>query len=116
MTRLLAILMIVTLLIGHSSSVAAAICKHQDAHEHALARESRDATVAAIPLAEEAAAAHSKKTSQSSSNAIHWPTDLLPATLPAVPFRMAEPPRFPPAGQAPLASASIRPLLEPPPA
>jgi hypothetical protein len=106
--------MIVTLLIGHSSSVAAAICKHQDAHEHALARESRDAGVAAVPLAEEAAAAQSKKTSQTPSSAIHWPTDLLPAILPSVPFRVTEPLRLRPAGQAPLASASIQPLLEPP--
>jgi hypothetical protein len=106
--------MIVTLLIGHSSSVAAAICKHQDAHEHALARESLDAGIAAVPLAEEAAAAHSKKSSQAPSNAIHWPTDLLPATLPTVPFRVAEPLRLRPADQAPLASASVRPLLEPP--
>ena len=106
--------MIVTLLIGHSSSVAAAICKHQDAHEHALARESRDASVAAVPLAEEAAATHSKKSPQTPGSAIHWPTDLLPATLPAVPFRLAEQLRLRPGDQAPLASASIRPLLEPP--
>jgi hypothetical protein len=112
-TRIFAILMIVAMLIGHSSSVAAAICEHQDAHEHAMARESRDASVAAVPLAEEAAA-QSKKSSPTSSNAIHWPTDLLPATLPVVPFRTAEPLRLRPAGQTPLASASIRPLLEPP--
>ena len=114
MTRFLALLMIVTLVIGHGSSVAAAICQHQDAHEHALARESRDARVAAIPLAEEAAAADSKKAGQSPSSSIHWPTDLLPATLPAVPFRVIEPVRLRPAGQIPLASASVRPLLEPP--
>ena len=107
--------MILTLAIAHGSSVAAAICQHQDAHEHALARESRDPRVAAVPIAEEAAAAaESKKAPQSSSNSIHWPTDLLPATLPVVPFRLVEPIRLKPAGQAALASASIPPLLEPP--
>jgi hypothetical protein len=113
-TRILAIVLIVMLLIGHGSSVTAAICKHQDAHAHALARESHDAGVAAIPLAEEAAAADSKKSSQTPGSAVHWPTDLLPATLPIVPFRVAETMRLRPADQPPLASASIRPLLEPP--
>lgn len=114
MTRFLAILMIVTFLVGHGSSVAAAICRHQDAHEHALARESRDARVAAVPLAEEAAAADSKKAGQSSSSSIHWPTDLLPAALPVVPFRVVEPVRLRPSGQIPLASTSVRPPIEPP--
>ena len=114
LTRFLALLMILTLVVGHGSSVAAAVCRHQDAHEHALARQSPDARVAAVPLAEEAAAANSKKAGQSPSSAIHWPADLLPATLPVVPLRIVEPVRLRPAGQIPLASASVRPLLEPP--
>ena len=107
--------MIFTLVIGHGSSVAAAICRHQDAHEHALARESRDPIVAAVPLAEEAAAADvAKKSSQPASSSIHWPMDLLPATLPGVPLRLVEPMRLRPGEQAALASARIPPLLEPP--
>src|SRR5688572_7397039 len=102
------------MLIGHSSSVAAAICQHQDAHEHAVARESRDALVAAVPLAEEAAAADSKKTSQSPGTTIHWPTDLLPAALPPVPLRVIEPIRLRPTSPPRLASTTIIPLLQPP--
>jgi hypothetical protein len=114
LTRLLALSLILTLVVGHGSSVAAAICRHQDAHEHALARQSSDAGVAAVPLAEEAAAASSKKAGQSPSSAIHWPADLLPATLPVVPLRTVEPVRLRPASQIPLASSSVPPLLEPP--
>jgi hypothetical protein len=115
MARLLTILMIVALVIAHGSSVAAAVCHHQDAHEHALARQSRDPKVAAVSLAEDAAGAvDSKKASQSASNSIQWPTDLLPVTLPAFLSRPVEPIRLRPADQAALASASIRPLLEPP--
>jgi hypothetical protein len=100
--------------VGHGSSVAAAICRHQDAHEHALARQSSDPGVAAIPLAEEAAAANSKKAGQSPSGPIHWAADLLPTTLPVVPLRIVEPVRLRPASQVPLASSSVPPLLEPP--
>jgi hypothetical protein len=113
--RFLTIFMIVTLVIAHGSSVAAAVCRHQDAHEHALARESRNPNVAAVPLAEEAAAAaDSKKGSSSANNSIHWPADMLPARLPSVPFRAVERVRLRPADQPALTSTSRRPLLEPP--
>ena len=115
MTRFLAILMIVVLVFAHGSSVAASVCHHQDAHAHAIARESRDPSVAAVPLAEEAAAAvESKKASQSAGTGMHWPVEMLPAVLPVVPYRVAEPVRLRPADQAALASTSVRPLLEPP--
>jgi hypothetical protein len=106
--------MIFTLVIGHGSSVAAAICRHQDAHAHALARESRDPKIAAVSLAEDAAAAEAaKKSSQPANGSIHW-LDLLPAASPGVPARLAEPVRLRPAEQPVLASTSIPPLLEPP--
>ena len=115
MTRFLTIFMILALVIAHGSSVAAAVCHHQNAHEHALARASRDAKVAAVPLAEEAAAAvDSKKGSSSAAASIHSPVEMLPAAMPAVPFRAAERIRLRPADQAALASASVRPLLQPP--
>ena len=108
-------MMIVVMLFAHSSSVAASICRHQDAHEHALARESADASIAAVTLAEDAAvAAKGKKASQSSNSNIQSPTDLLPASLPLLPSRAIDRPKLRPADQAALASASIRPLLEPP--
>lgn len=107
--------MIVVIAFAHSSSVAASICRHQDAHAHALALQSEDPGIASVSLAEDAAAAaKAKKASQSSNNNIHSPIDLLPAALPAVPPRAIDRPRLRPADQAALASASIRPLLEPP--
>jgi hypothetical protein len=113
--RFLSLLVILTLVIGQGSSVAAAMCRHQDAHAHALARQSRDPRVAAIPLAEEAAAAAvSKKAPQSADGSVHWPADLLPAALPILLLRVLEPIRLRPARAPPLASASILPLLEPP--
>ncbi len=115
MTRFLTLFMILALLIGQGSSVAAAICHHQNAAEHVAARQSDDARIAAVSLGEEAAAAvASKKGSQSAGASIHWPAEMLPATANAAPFRRLEPIRFQPARHAPLKSATLRPLLEPP--
>jgi hypothetical protein len=115
MARFLALFMILALLIGQGSSVAAAICHHQNAAEHIAARQSSDARIAAVSLGEEAAAAvASKKGSQSAGASVHWPAEMLPATAADAPFRAIEPIRFRPAVHAPLKSASVRPLLEPP--
>ena len=115
MARFLAFLMIFAVTIAHGSSVTAAICHHQSFGEHVAARQSVDRKVAAVALHEDAAAASaSKKGSQSASASVHWPAEMLPASMAAEPFRTLEPVRFEPAVQPKLESASLRPLLEPP--
>lgn len=115
MARFLTLLMIVTLMVANGSAVAGAICRHQDAREHAIARWSQDAQVRTGALMEDAAAAAaSKKGALGSVASLALPAYVLPpATLPAVP-PAAKPMHQPDAESAPLPSRSIRPLLEPP--
>ena len=115
MARLVTLLMIIALVIGNGSAVAQAVCRHLDAREHAIARQSQDAKVAAVALSEEAAAAVASKKGALGSNAsLSLPAYILPAaSLSPVPHAVA-PMRGPRAESAPLSSRSIRPLLEPP--
>lgn len=113
--RLLTLFMIFGLVVGQGSSMAASVCHHQDAREHALARESRDAKVAAVSIREDAAAAAvAKKASGSADASDHWPAELLPPqhqpVLPPPHERFV--PRLP--AQARLSSTIIPPLLKPP--
>jgi len=115
MARLVTLLMIITLVVANGSAVAGAVCRHRDAREHAIARQSQDAKVMAVALTEEAAAAvAAKKGAFGSAASLALPAYILPAASlssvpPAVqPVRGAEP------EPAPLSSRSIRPLLEPP--
>ena len=115
MARFLAFLMIFTLVIGNGTSVAAAICHHQSLAEHVAARQGSDHGAASVSLREEAAADFvAKKGSQSSGASVHWPAEMLPASLDSEPFRTIEPLIYPSRAQAALKSASPRPLLEPP--
>jgi hypothetical protein len=115
MTRLVTLLMIIALVVANGSAVAGAVCRHRDAREHAIARQSQDAKVAAVALSEEAAAAVASKKGALGSNAsLSLPAYVLPAAaLSPVPHAV-EPMRGPQAEPAPLSSRSIRPLLEPP--
>ncbi len=115
MARLLTLLMIVVLVAANGSTVASAICRHRDASEHAMARQSRDAKVAAVALSEEAAAGvASKNGALGSSASLSLPAYIVPeAAVPPAP-RAAEPARSPQAEAPPLPGRSIRPLLEPP--
>jgi len=115
MTRLLSLLMILALVITQGTSMAQAVCRHASAQEHAQARESGDARIAAVSIQEDAAAAAAaKKASQAPDSSGHWPAELLPPLAAAAPVRVAEPLRLRPGAFAPLASASIPPLLQPP--
>ncbi|HMJ93760.1 MAG TPA: hypothetical protein VK472_06650 [Allosphingosinicella sp.] len=115
MVRYLTALLILVVVIAHGSSVAAKVCLHQNAHEHALARQSRDRAVAAIPIAEDAAAAvDSKKGSQAPSSSFHSPMEMLPAALPIVPIRKSETIRLRPGDQLALASTRPPPPTRPP--
>lgn len=115
MVRYLTALLILVVVIAHGSSVAAKVCLHQSAHEHAMARQSEDRAVAAVPLAEDAAAAvDSKKGSQAPSAGFHVPVEMLPAAMPVVPAHEAEAVGPWPADEAALASANLPPPTRPP--
>ncbi|HEX8126025.1 MAG TPA: hypothetical protein VF548_10630 [Allosphingosinicella sp.] len=115
MTRLLTLLMIVVLVMAHGSSVAAAICRHQDGVAHIAALQSGDAGVSAAAYGEETAGkAASGKGAPADSGAVHSPSDMLPSPALPVPFEVKEPAERNPAEPPALVGASIRPLLEPP--
>jgi hypothetical protein len=115
MARLLSLFMIFALVATQGSSVAAAACRHENAHEHALARVSADRAVAAVSLREDAAAAAAaKKASHSDNGAGHWPAQLLPGKAEQPPLRTLERAKLRPLPQRALSSTAIAPLLEPP--
>lgn len=115
MSRLLTLMMILVLVMAHGSSVAAAICRHQDGVEHATALRSSDAGVSAAASSEESAAkAGFRKGAPADSGAASSPADLLPAPDFSIPFRSKEATERHPADPPALAGVSMRPLLEPP--
>jgi hypothetical protein len=115
MSRLLTLMMILVLVLAHGSSVAAAICRHQDGVEHVAALQSADAGISAAARGEESAAkAGSGKGAPADPGSVSWPSDMLPALGLAVPFRSSEPVELSLADAVVLVGASVRPLLEPP--
>jgi len=115
MAPLLRLLMILSLVMSQGTSMAQAVCRHANAQEHALARESGDAKIAAVSIREDAAAtAASKKASQSPNGSSHWPAELLPPVAAVPAFRAAEPIRLRPGTADLLASTNVPPLLKPP--
>jgi hypothetical protein len=115
MARLLTLLMMIALLVANGSAAADAMCRHRDAREHAIARQSQDAKVAAAALTEEAAAAVGSKSGTLGGNAsVSLPAYILPsAALTPAPLA-AEPLPRPQVQVPPPAGRSVRPLLEPP--
>ena len=115
MARLLTLLMMIMLVAANGSAVAGAMCRHRDAREHAIARHSQDAKVAAAALNEEAAAAAaSKKGALGGNVSLSLPAYIVPAAALTPAPREAEPVRSRGLDSPPLSSRSIRPLLEPP--
>lgn len=117
MSRLIATLMIVTLLIGHGMSYAAAICHHQNAQEHALALVSVDGAVAAQAIGEETVAAAAEGVTKGASfrtSTAAWAADMLPLPTLPVPVRIVEQVRTPIADADVPPGRSVSPLLEPP--
>ena len=115
MARLMTLLMMITLVVANGSAAAGAVCRHQDARAHAIARASQDAKVSAAALTEETAAdVGSKKGAVGGTAALSLPAYILPrATLTPAP-RASEPIARAEGESPPLTSRSIRPLLEPP--
>lgn len=115
MNRLLTLMMILVLVMAHGSSVAAAVCRHQNGVEHAAALQSSDAGVSAAANSEESAAkAGLRKGAPADSGSASSPADLLPIPVLPVPFRAQEAAERNPADSPVLSGASVRPLLEPP--
>ena len=115
MSRLLTLIMIFMLVIAHGSSVAAAICRHQDGVAHAAALKSDDAGISGAAFAEETAGmARSKGAAPVDPGSVSLTSDMLPAPDLPVPFRTEAPVERIFAGVSVLVGASIAPLLEPP--
>ena len=115
MTRLLTLMMIVVLVLAHGSSVAAAICRHQNGVEHVAALQSEDAGISAAAQAEETAGnAASRKGAPADAGSTSWASDMLPMPGLSIPFRASEAAEPSPADPPALVGASVRPLLEPP--
>lgn len=115
MSRLLTLLMILMLVLTHGTSVAAAICRHQNGFEHAAALQSRDAGISAAAHSEETARnAASNKGAPLDSSSVSLASDMLPAPALPVPFRAREPVERNFADAARLVGALVLPLLEPP--
>jgi hypothetical protein len=115
MSRLLTLVMILVLVMAHGSSVAAAICRHQDGVAHVAALQSEDAGISAAAQGEETAAKTvSKKGAPADSGSISWASDMLPTPGLPIPFQAKEAAERNPADAPILVGASVRPLLEPP--
>jgi len=115
MSRLLTLMMILVLVLAHGSSVAAAICRHQDGVEHVAALQSEDAGISAAAFGEETAGkASTRKGAPADAGSISWASDMLPTPGLPAPFRSNEAAERSPAESPILVGASVRPLLEPP--
>jgi hypothetical protein len=115
MSRLLTLMMMFVLVLAHGSSVAAAICRHQDGVAHAAALQSGDPGISAAAVGEETAGkAASKKGAPADPGPVSLSSDMLPTPALPVPFRVEGPVDRGLADVAVLVGASVRPLLEPP--
>jgi hypothetical protein len=107
--------MIFVLVMAHGSSVAAAICRHQDGAGHVAALQSSDAGISAAANDEETAGnAASRKGTPADAGSVSSPSDMLPTPGLRVPLRANGPAERNPADPPVLVGASVRPLLEPP--
>jgi hypothetical protein len=113
--RLLTLLMLLALVVGQGSTLAAAICQHQSLREHIAARQGPDRKAAAAALTEEAAASVAgKKGALGGAGAAAGPVLSLPPAPFALPPRLAEPVQVRIVDEPPLDGTSVRPLLQPP--
>ena len=113
--RLLALLMMLTMTLVSATSVAAAVCQHRNAQEHAAALNGDDGQAAAEARAEDMARAHNGKNSEAVDfGAFAFAAFILPAPSTDVPAPPADPLPLRPASSAAPAGRVIAPLLEPP--
>jgi hypothetical protein len=116
MRRFVVFLIVSALFLGQGFSVAAAMCRHGGAHNHAMALRSRDGSVAAAAKAEETAASVvDKKGELSAGNALYSVlADLPPGLMLADRSEEARALPWPAGGEAALKSSGLSPLLRPP--
>ena len=106
---------LILVLIWPRSSVAAALCRHQDGVAHAAALQSEDSGVSAAAYGEEIAGkAASRMGTPADAGSASSPSDLLPTSGLQVPFRVRERVERSPADSPVLIGAPVRPLLDPP--
>jgi len=113
--RLLILMLMTALAFVSSTSVAAALCSHQDAQEHVLALASDDQRIAATAELEEAAGAlAAKKGALADAGAFGLAAFILPASALALePLSGRAPPALD-ENSAKVAGLTPQPLLEPP--
>ena len=115
MRRLLTLLLMITLTVVSGSSVAAAMCSHQNAQAHAAALHGSGLRGAAVAQMEEAAGKlASKKGALADAGSFSLPAFIMPDGAVPVPLAPTDLTRPRPADAAKIASLSIPPLLEPP--
>lgn len=115
MMRLMTLLMMISLVVANGSAAAGAVCRHQDARAHALARLSHDAKISTAALTEETAAdVDSKKGALGGNASLSLPAYILPRVTPTPAPRASDPVGVPDCEATPLVSRAIPPLLEPP--
>jgi len=111
--RFLAFMIVATIVWSQSVCLAASICHHRSAQEHALARASADPRTAASALNEEAADRTAKKLGLSGSASVWLADFVLPSTIgPALLSNETMAPHFGPIST--LAGRAIPPPLRPP--
>lgn len=110
--RLLTLMLMTALAFVSSTSVAAALCSHQDAQEHVRALASGDQQVAAAAELEDAVAA--KKGTLADAGAFGLAAFILPASALALEPLSRKPAPALEQNSAKVAGLTRRPLLEPP--
>ena len=115
MTRLLTLLMMITLMIVSGTSLAAAMCQHRDAVEHAALLHGDNREAAAVAQLEEAAGSVASKQGRLvDAGAFSLPAVILPSSSLALASPADLRAHLRPVNAAKMTGRSIRPLLEPP--
>jgi len=116
MRRFVIYLIMSALFLGQGLSVAAAVCHHRDAHEHSMALESRNVTVATVAKSEDTAASVVEKKGALSGASSLYSTvaDLSPAWMSAGPIKKARALAWPSSDTLAREGKATQPLLRPP--
>ncbi len=113
--RLLTLLLMAAMAFVSSTSVAAALCGHQDAQQHQAALDSEDVRIAASAELEEAAGAlGDKKGTLADAGTFALPLFILPAPSLSPPHAAEKAVPRSEWDTATVRSRALRPLLEPP--
>lgn len=115
MSRLLTLLLVLAMTLGHGAAAAASLCRHDNAAAHQAARHSADRAEAAEALAEDSAAVSAEREGVSGDGPSAAPgAFILPAGAGASHPARRLAATGPPPAASPLSGRAPRPLLEPP--